>query len=85
MFTLSAPFPLQGLNETEASITCYREVLKTDSTNIEAIACVGTHHFYNDQPEIAVRYYRWVGCYGNQVSIWYREGSFVHKLFGDVG
>ena len=35
-------------------------MLKFDSTNVEAIACIGTHHFYTDQPEIALRFYRCV-------------------------
>ena len=42
----------------EQSLAHYHQVLKTDSTCIEAIACIATHHFYDDQPEIALRYYR---------------------------
>ena len=52
------PFSVQGLNDLDAAVEHYREVLKVDSTNVEAIACIGTHHFYNDQPEIALRFYR---------------------------
>lgn len=46
----------------EASINHYKEVLKQDATNIEAIACIGTNYFYSDQPEIALRYYRLALC-----------------------
>ena len=48
----------EGIGEMEKAVDQYRNVLEMDSTNIEAIACLGTHHFYSDQPEIALRYYR---------------------------
>ena len=40
------------------SIDFYRQVLKLDNTNIEAIACIAANHFYNDQPEISLKFYR---------------------------
>lgn len=46
------------LNESEQAINYYKQVLVLDSTNIEAIACLGAHYFYNDQPEMSLRYYR---------------------------
>ena len=33
-------------------------MLQLDSSNIEAIACLGSFHFYTDQPEIGLRYFR---------------------------
>ncbi|CAF0851773.1 unnamed protein product [Adineta ricciae] len=48
----------EGLNEIPQSIEYYRQVLKLDNTNIEAIACIAANHFYNDQPEIALKFYR---------------------------
>lgn len=36
----------------------YKEVLQSDSTNVEAIACIATNYFYNDQPEVALKFYR---------------------------
>ncbi len=33
-------------------------MLYYDASNVEAIACLAAHHFYTDQPEIALRYYR---------------------------
>ena len=36
----------------------YRDVLNSDSTHVEAIACIATHYFYNDQPEVALKFYR---------------------------
>lgn len=40
------------------SIEFYRQVLKLDNTNIEAIACISANHFYNDQPELSLKFYR---------------------------
>lgn len=34
------------------------QVLAFDASNVEAIACLGAHYFYSDQPEIAIRFYR---------------------------
>ena len=50
----------QGLNDLDKAVTYYQDILKYDSMCVEAIACIGTHHFYNDQPEIALRFYRCV-------------------------
>ena len=35
-----------------------RKVLQYDAVNSEAIACLASHHFYTDQPELALRFYR---------------------------
>jgi hypothetical protein len=35
-----------------------RQVLALDASNVEAIACLAADHFYSDQPELALRYYR---------------------------
>lgn len=48
----------EGLNCMDASITYYKKALTLDASNIEALACIGAHHFYSDQPEMAQRYYR---------------------------
>jgi tetratricopeptide repeat protein 8 len=49
---------LEGLNNLPASVKYYREILQEDATNIEAIACIAVNYFYNDQPEVALRFYR---------------------------
>lgn len=36
----------------------YRMVALEDPSNVEAVANIAMHNFYNDQPEIALRYYR---------------------------
>ena len=45
------------LNQPKA-LPCYKKVLVLDAANVEAIACLGSHAFYSDQPEMAIRYYR---------------------------
>lgn len=32
--------------------------MQQEASNVEAIACVGNHFFYSDQPELAVKFYR---------------------------
>jgi len=54
----------EGLQNVSQSVRHYREVLAQDSSNIEAIACIGMHHFYTDQPEVSLRFYR----YSNQAT-----------------
>ena len=33
-------------------------MLQLDASNTEAIACLAANHFYSDQPELALRFYR---------------------------
>ncbi|EER18335.1 Tetratricopeptide repeat protein, putative [Perkinsus marinus ATCC 50983] len=47
-----------AIGDEPASIEVYKEVLHLDPVNCEAIASLAAHHFYNDQPEVALRYYR---------------------------
>ncbi|XP_037500157.1 tetratricopeptide repeat protein 8 isoform X2 [Rhipicephalus sanguineus] len=48
----------EGLHDLQRSAKLYRELLSQDAVHVEAIACVATHHFYADQPEMALRFYR---------------------------
>lgn len=41
------------------SVKYYRDILELDATDMESIACIGLHHFYSDQPEVALRFYRY--------------------------
>ena len=36
----------------------HKMVLEADPANVEAMACLAAHHFYSDQPELALRFYR---------------------------
>ncbi|XP_070299463.1 tetratricopeptide repeat protein 8 isoform X3 [Salvelinus sp. IW2-2015] len=46
------------MNNFTSATEYYKDVLKQDNTHVEAIACIGSNHFYTDQPEIALRFYR---------------------------
>lgn len=48
----------EALNEPQASVKYYRGIVIEDATHTEAIASIGMYHFYNNQPELALRYYR---------------------------
>ncbi|XP_046847761.1 tetratricopeptide repeat protein 8-like [Xenia sp. Carnegie-2017] len=48
----------EGLNNMTDAVQVYKDVLHYDNTHVEAIACIATQHFYTDQPEIALRYFR---------------------------
>ncbi|XP_053613054.1 tetratricopeptide repeat protein 8 isoform X2 [Plodia interpunctella] len=46
------------MGNTTIAVKEYRMVAIEDPTNMEAIASIAMYNFYNDQPEIALRYYR---------------------------
>ena len=48
----------EGLGDLETSVKFYKKVFQYDASNVEAIACIGTHNFYSDMPEIALRSFR---------------------------
>ncbi|EDO48471.1 predicted protein [Nematostella vectensis] len=48
----------EELMDMTNAVKLYKEVLYFDNTHVEGIACIATNHFYTDQPEIAMRYYR---------------------------
>ncbi|WIA20159.1 hypothetical protein OEZ85_006009 [Tetradesmus obliquus] len=48
----------EGLGNRQAALALYHQVLALDASNVEAIACLAADHFYSDQPELALRYYR---------------------------
>lgn len=47
-----------ALGDPLRSIPLFKRVLGYDSANVEAIACIASNHFYSDQPELALRYFR---------------------------
>ena len=64
-----------ALGETEEGVALYKQVLVGDASNVEAVACLASHHFYDDQPEIALRHYRRLLQMGvNSVEIWNNVG-----------
>ncbi|CAG0924390.1 unnamed protein product, partial [Notodromas monacha] len=57
----------EGLNELQKAVRVYKELLVYEATNVEAIACVGLHHFYNDQPELGLRRLLQMGIYNAEI------------------
>lgn len=63
------------LSNFDASIALYKEVLLLDNCNFEAIACIGSNYFYNDMPEIALRFYKRLFDLGiNSAEVWNNLG-----------
>ena len=61
-------------NEVKA-LDAYKVILTLDAGHVESIAQLATHHFYSDQPEIALRYYRRLVQMGvNNCEIWNNLG-----------
>ena len=48
----------ETMGETEKALALYRRVLLVDGSNVEAVACLASNHFYTDQPEVALKYFR---------------------------
>ena len=46
------------LNENEKSFEKYKEALRLENNNIEAVACIANHYFYEDCPEVSLRFYK---------------------------
>ena len=63
------------LTQYEQSIALYKEVLLLDNCNFEAIACIGSNHFYNDMPEISLKFYKRLFELGiNSAEVWNNLG-----------
>jgi tetratricopeptide repeat protein 8 len=64
-----------ALNDATKAIAQYKDVLRFDSSNVEAVACLASHHFYTDQPEVALRYFRRLLQMGvHNVELWNNIG-----------
>uniref|UniRef100_A0A914KLS8 Tetratricopeptide repeat protein 8 n=2 Tax=Meloidogyne TaxID=189290 RepID=A0A914KLS8_MELIC len=46
------------IGDTERSLLYYKLLLRQDASNVEGIACLGAHIFYEGRPEIALKFYR---------------------------
>ena len=47
------------MNDVTNSTKYYKDVLGSDNTHVEAISCIATNYFYSDQPEIALKFFRY--------------------------
>ncbi|KAL3081174.1 hypothetical protein niasHT_032489 [Heterodera trifolii] len=52
------PTLITNIGDTERSVAYYKLLLKQDANNVEGIACLGAHFFYEGRPEIALKFYR---------------------------
>lgn len=50
-----------NLMKTEDAMQIYRLIAKLNPINIEALACIALNYFYDNNPEMALMYYRYVG------------------------
>ena len=65
----------EQLGEATKAVAMYKKVLVHDASNAEAIASLAAHHFYTDQPEIALKFYRRLLQMGlNNTELWNNLG-----------
>lgn len=67
------------MNNISSATEYYKEVLKQDNTHVEAIACIGSNRFYSDQPEIALRFYRYMHLWGGRRN--WTHGMVIGLIF----
>lgn len=48
----------EAVGQHAAALELHQRVLGLDASCAEAMACLAADHFYADQPEVAIRYYR---------------------------
>ncbi|XP_075153273.1 tetratricopeptide repeat protein 8 [Haematobia irritans] len=49
---------LDAMSQTEDSMQMYRLIAKLNPINVEALACIALNYFYDNNPEMALMYYR---------------------------
>ncbi|KAM3134238.1 hypothetical protein pb186bvf_013658 [Paramecium bursaria] len=73
-FTIALARVYDLLNNQEKAIEYYKQSLMIDN-NIEAVACIAAHHFYIDQPEISLQFYKRLVQLGiNNAEVWNNLG-----------
>ena len=59
------------LNEDEKSFHHYKEALSLENNNIEAVACIANYYYYQESPEISLRFYKRLMDLGvNNTELW---------------
>lgn len=53
---------LELLGNIQASVRIYRYIAQHEPINSEALSNIAIHHFYGNQPEMALLYYRYFDC-----------------------
>ena len=63
------------LNDSRKAFLLYKSVLTFENNSVEAIASIASYHFYTDQPEVALRFYkRLVQCGVISSELWNNMG-----------
>ncbi|XP_061049015.1 tetratricopeptide repeat protein 8-like isoform X1 [Eubalaena glacialis] len=65
----------EEMNNISSATEYHKEVLKQDNTQVEVTACTGSNHFYSDQPEAALWFYR----------RFLQKGVYNCQLFNNLG
>jgi tetratricopeptide repeat protein 8 len=74
-FTLYKARILEMISEYDKSISLYKNILVQDTCNFESLACIGSHYFYSDHPEVALKYYKRLFELGiNSAEVWNNMG-----------
>jgi tetratricopeptide repeat protein 8 len=63
------------LANTDLALSAFKRVLHYDASSPEAIASMAAHHFYSDQPEVALKHYRRL----------LQMGLFTAELWNNLG
>lgn len=63
------------LNDSRKAFLLYKQVLTFDNNSVESIASIASYHFYTDQPEVALRFYkRLIQCGVASSELWNNMG-----------
>ncbi|CAH8473782.1 unnamed protein product [Schistosoma bovis] len=54
----------QKLSNASQSVALYKEITQIDDMNVESLASIAMHYFYEDEPEVSLKYYRRILQYG---------------------
>jgi tetratricopeptide repeat protein 8 len=65
----------EQLNDARKAFLLYKQVLSFDNNSVESIASIASYHFYTDQPEVALRFYkRLIECGVGSSELWNNMG-----------
>lgn len=51
---------LELMDNLQTSVRMHRHIAQLEPINSEALACIAVHHFYGNQPETSLLYYRYL-------------------------
>ncbi|CAH8830965.1 unnamed protein product [Trichobilharzia szidati] len=63
----------QKLNNGLQSVALYKTISQIDAMNVESLASIAMYYFYEDQPEVSLKYYKRILHYGYESSELYNN------------